>query len=52
MTMTSQYLQHTGIGGSTFLAVTATALACGLFVLSPAKQTACEWAMEWIVCLG
>jgi hypothetical protein len=19
---------------------------------SPAKQTACEWAMEWIVCLG
>jgi pimeloyl-ACP methyl ester carboxylesterase len=36
--MTSQHLQHIGPSGSTFLAATAIALACSLFVFSSAVR--------------
>ena len=35
------------IGVAVLMSVNVTQLLHG-----PPKQTACEWAMEWIVCLG
>jgi hypothetical protein len=32
--------------------ITGAAVAAMIGMAATPKQTACEWAMEWIVCLG